>query len=259
MYSVQIETSDGTLSVINLGIEYFEKNDITLYRNDAETPLALGVDWQWNSDTSIGLLKGPEPTGNQILVFRNTDKDRAFNIYDGNAPFSRETLDENFRQMVYLAQEFTEGSGIAGLYRNLNMHGNRIVNNGEPVDASDAATKNYVDTADNTQKERITNLENTFQNTTLSYPWFTITTTPTDTVVPSTSVTFTKAAVFLNGVTQTPDYSYIVVGGTLLFAEVLPAGTMVYVRLGEDVPMDSYASSAAFMALEARVAALEAL
>lgn len=151
MYSVQIETSDGTLTRVNLGIEYFEKNDITVYRNDAETPLVLGVDWQWDGDRTIVLLKGAEPMGNQILVFRNTDKERAFNIYDGGAPFSRDTLDENFKQLIYLAQEFTEGSGIAGLYRNLNMHGNRVVGLGDPVDPQDAATKKYVDAKDAAQ------------------------------------------------------------------------------------------------------------
>lgn len=145
MYSVQIETSDGTLSVINLGIEYFDKSDITLYRNDDENPLVLGTDWQWNSDRAIGLLKGAEPQGNTISVFRNTDKDEAFNIYDGNAPFSRDTLDENFQQLIYLAQEFTEGSGLAGVYRNLNMHKYRIINMRDPIDAQDAATKHYVD------------------------------------------------------------------------------------------------------------------
>lgn len=153
MYSVQIETSDGTLTRVNLGIEYFEKDDITVYRNEAETPLELGTDWQWDGERTIVLLKGAEPVGNQILVFRNTDKDRAFNIYDGGAPFSRDTLDENFKQLIYLAQEFTEGSGIAGLYRNLNMHGNRIVNMGDPVDPTDAVTKQYVDALDAKQEQ----------------------------------------------------------------------------------------------------------
>lgn len=155
MYSVQIETSDGTLTRVNLGIEYFEKGDITVYRNDAETPLVLGTDWQWGGDRTIVLLKGAEPAGNKILVYRNTDKERAFNIYDGGAPFSRDTLDENFKQLIYLAQEFTEGSGIAGLYRNLNMHGNRVINMGGPVDPTDAATKQYVDALDANQGQWI--------------------------------------------------------------------------------------------------------
>lgn len=248
MYSVQIETSDGTLSVINLGIEYFEKNDISLYRNDTDIPLVLGEDWQWTSDTAITLLKGAEPAGNRIIIIRTTDKDRAFNVYDGNAPFSRETLDENFRQMIYLAQEFTEGSGIAGLYRNLNMHGNRIVELGDPIDATDATNKQYVDTADNAQKERIAALENSVDTTTVSYPWYTIVSSPTDTLTPP--LAFTKASVYIDGVCQTPDYSYVVVDNQILLASPVPTGTMVFARLGEDTDStEGYATTAQLSAV----------
>ena len=257
MYSVQIETSDGTLSVINLGIEYFEKNDVSLYRNDTDTPLVLGTDWQWASDTSITLLKGVEPSGNRIIVIRTTDKDRAFNIYDGNAPFSRETLDENFRQMVYLAQEFTEGSGVSGIYRSLNMHGNRIINLGNPIDSADATTKGYVDTADNEQKDRIASLENTVDTNTVSYPWYTITSNTTDTLVPP--LAFTKASVYINGVCQTPEYSYVVVSNTIMLADPVPAGTMVFARLGEDTDSTTgYATTTQLAAVASHLEATKA-
>lgn len=278
MYSVQIAVSDGTLTRIALSIEYFEKDDITLYRNLELTPLVLGTDWQWDGDTHINLLTNiPVPLGSYITVRRNTNIDRAFNIYDGGAAFSRETLDENFKQMIYLAQEFTEGNGLTGLYFPLDMHNFQIKNLGTPTDPKDAVTKQYVDTANTAQDtafangqaaqdaafasgqaaqdqavaasqaaqdaavaasqavqdNRLASLESTFVQATASYPWFTTTTTETDTLSPG--FMFNKAALYLNGVRQTPDESYIVVANQIVLATTIPVGTVVLATLGEDV------------------------
>ena len=279
MYSVQIAVSDGTLTRIALSIEYFEKDDITLYRNLELTPLVLGTDWQWDGDTTINLLTNtPVPDGDYITVRRNTNIDRAFNIYDGGAAFSRDTLDENFKQMIYLAQEFTEGNGLTGLYFPLDMHGFQIKNLGAPTDPKDAVTKQYVDTANTAQDtafangqaaqdaavaasqavqdSRIAMLEGTFVAVTNSYEWVSTTTTLTDTLTPG--LVFTKAALYLNGVKQTPGDSFIVVSNQLLLATPIPPGTVVVATLGEDNALaDDYVSTAQFQALVARVAALE--
>lgn len=279
MYSVQIAVSDGTLTRIALSIEYFEKDDITLYRNLELTPLVLGTDWQWDGDTHINLLTNiPVPLGSYITVRRNTNIDRAFNIYDGGAAFSRETLDENFKQMIYLAQEFTEGNGLTGLYFPLDMHGFQIKNLGAPTDPKDAVTKQYVDAANTAQDtvfangqaaqdaavaasqavqdSRLAMLEGTFVAVTNSYEWVSTTTTLTDTLTPG--LVFTKAALYLNGIKQTPGDSFIVVSNQLLLATPIPPGTVVVATLGEDNALaDDYVSTAQFQALVARVAALE--
>lgn len=279
MYSVQIAVSDGTLTRIALSIEYFEKDDITLYRNLELTPLVLGTDWQWDGDTHINLLTNiPVPLGSYITVRRNTNIDRAFNIYDGGAAFSRDTLDENFKQMIYLAQEFTEGNGLTGLFFPLDMHGFQIKNLGTPTDPKDAVTKEYVDNAnaiqDNTfangqaaqdaavaasqavQDNRLAKLEGTFVAVTNSYEWVSTTTTLTDTLTPG--LVFTKAALYLNGIKQTPGDSFVVVNNQLLLATPIPPGTVVVATLGEDNALaDDYVSTMQFQALVARVAALE--
>lgn len=279
MYSVQITVSDGTLTRIALSIEYFEKDDITLYRNLELTPLVLGTDWQWDGDTHINLLTNiPVPLGSYITVRRNTNIDRAFNIYDGGAAFSRDTLDENFKQMIYLAQEFTEGNGLTGLYFPLDMHGFQIKNLGAPTDPKDAVTKQYVDAANTmqdtafanwqaaqdaavavsqaVQDQRLTALEGTFVAVTNSYEWVSTTTTLTDTLTPG--LVFTKAALYLNGIKQTPGDSFIVVSNQLLLATPIPPGTVVVATLGEDNALaNDYVSTVQFQALVARVAALE--
>lgn len=278
MYSVQIAVSDGTLTRIALSIEYFEKDDITLYRNLELTPLVLGADWQWDGNTAINLLTNtPVPDGDYITVRRNTNIDRAFNIYDGGAAFSRDTLDENFKQMIYLAQEFTEGNGLTGLFFPLDMHGFQIKNLGTPTDPRDAVTKEYVDDynaiQDNTfangqaaqdaavaasqavQDNRLASLESTFVQATASYPWFTTTTTETDTLSPG--FMFNKAALYLNGIRQTPDESYIVVGNQIVLATTIPVGTVVLATLGEDVDNPGgFATTAQVSNVQGQVTAL---
>lgn len=289
MYSVQIAVSDGTLTRIALSIEYFEKDDITLYRNLELTPLVLGTDWQWDGDTHINLLTNiPVPLGSYITVRRNTNIDRAFNIYDGGAAFSRDTLDENFKQMIYLAQEFTEGNGLTGLFFPLDMHGFQIKNLGTPTDLRDAVTKEYVDAANAAQDtvfangqaaqdaafahgqaaqdaavaasqavqdNRLAQLEGTFVQVTASYPWFTTTTIETDTLSPG--LVFNKAALYLNGVRQTPDESYIVVANQIVLATTIPVGTVVLATLGEDVDNPGgFATTAQVANVQGQVTAL---
>lgn len=233
MYSVQIAVSDGTLTRISLSIEYFEKDDITLYRNLDTTPLVLGTDWQWDGDTAINLLTNiPVPDGEYLTVRRNTNIDRAFNIYDGGAAFSRETLDENFKQMIYLAQEFTEGNGLTGLFFPLDMHGFKITNLGDGTDPKDAVNKGQLDVVD----QRVTNLEESFITDTVSYPWFEDVTVEKDVFSPPFN--FTKAVVYIDGVCQTPGYSYIVESNQILLADPVPIGTHFFTRLGEDVGLD---------------------
>lgn len=253
MYSVQIAVSDGSLSRIALSIEYFEKDDISLYRNLSTVPMVLGDDWQWDGDTHINLLSGvPVPNGGYITVRRNTNIDRAFNIYDGGAAFTRDTLDENFKQMIYLAQEFTEGNGLTGLFFPLNMNGFKITNLGDGTDEKDAINKGQLDGV----SDRVSSLEGTFVTGTTSYPWYTVTTEPT--LVFSPPFLFTKAALYLNGVCQVPGLSYSVANNQIRLATNVAPGTVVFARLGEDTDAaPEGVTQAQFLALMARVEALE--
>lgn len=151
MNAIQTEVSDGTLHVINVGLQYFGQNDISVYLNLGDTPLVEGTDYQWTSSTAITFLAGGVfpggivPAGDTIVLRRLTEADTMLNILDGGAPFNRFTLDENYRQLLFLAQESTEGVGLNEIRQNLNMHDYRIVNLGDPVSAKDAANKGYVD------------------------------------------------------------------------------------------------------------------
>ena len=145
MYSVQEETSDGTLDRVVLGIDFIDTSHIHVFRSDIETELAVGVDYTWDGDTAIN-LSVTVPTGVIVTLLRRTLYNAMLNVFSGGAPFTRVVLDENFDQILMIAQEATESSLTYDYYRNLNLHNRRILNLGSPIADTDAASKIYVDT-----------------------------------------------------------------------------------------------------------------
>lgn len=145
MYSVQEETSDGTLDRVVLGIDFIDTSHIHVFRSDIETELAVGVDYTWDGDTAIN-LSVTVPTGVRVTLLRRTLYNAMLNVFSGGAPFTRAVLDENFEQILMISQEATESSLTYDYYRNLNLHNHRILNLGSPIANTDAASKVYVDT-----------------------------------------------------------------------------------------------------------------
>jgi hypothetical protein len=151
MLATQTEVSNGALHTIALGIPYFEQSDISVsFEQDAA--LTLGIDYVWSAANTITFLPtvatpgGVVPFGVTVVLRRTTQSDVMYNVYDGGAPFSRAALDENFRQLLYRAQEFSEGLGIDGVRNQLNMNGYRITHLGYALDGTDALPKGQADT-----------------------------------------------------------------------------------------------------------------
>lgn len=152
MYSVQEETSDGTLDRVVLGIDFIDTSHIHVFRSDIETELAVGVDYTWDGDTAIN-LSVTVPTGVVVTLLRRTLYNAMLNVFSGGAPFTRVVLDENFEQILMISQEATESSLTYDYYRNLNLHNHRILNLGSPRADTDAASKVYVDTLRDSLRE----------------------------------------------------------------------------------------------------------
>ncbi|CAD5239043.1 putative tail fiber protein [Klebsiella phage vB_KpP-Screen] len=232
---------------IQCDIEYLDKSYIHVYLDGVET-----TGYTWTSATNIR-LNTALAASTTVLLIRKTEREYLYIEFASGAPFIETNVDTQNTQFLHLAQELVEGRAIPGFYGTISMNGYRITNLGDPVDARDAATKQYVDAGDARLDQRIdaldirtTNLEQTFilDRVTVSYPWFTMLDSATDMITPE--IPFSKAIVYLNGVAQVPGYSFVVVDGTLLFAETLPSGTLVAARLGVDVEAgDGYATEAA--------------
>lgn len=232
---------------IQCDIEYLDKSYIHVYLDGVET-----TGYTWTSATNIR-LNTALAASTTVLLIRKTEREYLYIEFASGSPFIEVNVDSQNTQFLHLAQELVEGRAIPGFYGTISMNGYRIADLANPINAQDAATKAYVDAADallgqhiDALDVRTTNLEQTFISgePTVSYPWYTVLAEATDEVTPGLS--FTKAIVYVQGVNQIPGYSFEVVDNTLLFAEVLPAGTLVSARLGYDAELsETYATATA--------------
>lgn len=242
---------------IQCDIEYLDKSYIHVYLDGVET-----TGYTWTSATNIR-LNTALAASTTVLLIRKTEREYLYIEFASGSPFIEVNVDSQNTQFLHLAQELVEGRAIPGFYGTISMNGYRITDLANPINSQDAATKSYVDAADAllgqcidaeaaTRKAaddalsmRTSALENTFISgvETVSYPWSTVLTEATDEVVPG--LAFTKAVVEINGVGQIRGYSFEIVDNTILFANTLPAGTIVAARLGVDVTAgDGFATQA---------------
>lgn len=242
---------------IQCDIEYLDKSYIHVYLDGVET-----TGYTWTSSTNIR-LNAALAASTTVLLIRKTEREYLYIEFASGSPFIEVNVDSQNTQFLHLAQELVEGRAIPGFYGTISMNGYRITDLANPINSQDATTKAYVDAADTLLGQRIdaeaatrkaaddalsmrtSALENTFISgvETVSYPWSTVLTADTDEVTPG--LAFTKAVVEINGVGQIRGYSFEIVDNTILFAETLPAGTVVAARLGADVTAgDGFASQA---------------
>lgn len=136
-YSVQREVSDGTLNRIVLRIAYLKKEDISvavdLVPADGST-----YSWKWDGDDIV--ITPTVAKGSEVTVSRTTDIDRVLNVFNAGAVFDNSTMDENFLQLLYVAQEYSEGVGLNNVFNDIDMHGYKIKNVGKAVDDTDVIT-----------------------------------------------------------------------------------------------------------------------
>lgn len=207
----------------------------------------LTTNYTWASDAVIR-LDTPLTATTEVLLVRRTEKEYLFIEFAAGAPFISDNLDTQNTQFLHLAQEMVEGRSIDGFYGDISMNGYKITNLGRGTEPGDAVNMEQLGEVDT----RVTQLEQTYVVPTSTYPWFTNTTEETDVLTPG--FIFTKAAVYINGVCQTPGYSYEVVDNTILLADPVPAGTHIMARLGEDVPNEQgYATTSQLSAVQANL------
>lgn len=123
--STQSVISDGTLSLLDVSISYLDRSSIEVLFNG----VADVYPWSWVGATQATIaFSPPVPIGVEVRLRRVTNVDKVRHEFDRGAEFSEATLDENFQQILQVAQEFQEGAKVTDIYNDLNMHGYRIIN-----------------------------------------------------------------------------------------------------------------------------------
>lgn len=134
-FSTQLAVSDGSLVLLNLSIEYFDRDEITVYFDNVQDALP----WAWVGVTDTQISFSPAvPIGVEVLVKRTTPLADPLHEFDGGAQFTNKSLDENFLQILRLMQEVAEGGGLQEVFTNLNLHGNKVTNLGDGTAPGDA-------------------------------------------------------------------------------------------------------------------------
>ena len=137
-YSNQRTVSDGSLRTILLAISFFDKTEITVFVNDVEQILEDG-DYIWATSNSIQ-FPAALPSGDLVIIRRRTDISEMRHIFTEGAQFTNQTLDEDYTQMLHIAQESVEGSYTTELFNDLDMHNYKIRNLGQAVLEKDAVS-----------------------------------------------------------------------------------------------------------------------
>lgn len=139
-YSIQRAVSDGSLTRIVLTVEYLSKDDIGVYINGVIIPEGTDETYVWNWDGDDIVFASPVPSGVEVMIRRDTDKSSIMNLFSGRAEFSNKTMDDNFKQLLFIAQEYSEGVGLNNVYNDVDLHGYKLINVGEAENDNDALT-----------------------------------------------------------------------------------------------------------------------
>lgn len=105
MKSIQEVTSDGTLSAVTLQIQYLEPSHLKYYVDG--TP-AADVGYTVQLDGQTVRITPVVATGQVFRIKRETPNDQMFHIYGQHAEFSNRTMDENFKQVLFIQQDVLE-------------------------------------------------------------------------------------------------------------------------------------------------------
>lgn len=132
-YSYQQVTGDGSTVQIPLTIGFLDRADISVTVNNV-----LNTTWTWLSPTINTIVLTAAPgVGVPVLIQRRTKLNAIRHTYSLGALFSTETLDANFKQLLYLAQEAYESAMVGG---------SAVLDNAKAyTDSAVAALRTYVD------------------------------------------------------------------------------------------------------------------
>ncbi|QJQ82606.1 tail fibers protein [Synechococcus phage S-SBP1] len=138
------DNSDVTFTI---PFEYLEESDVKV--SVGGTLKTQDTDYTFSTLTEITFTTAP-PTGvNNVRIFRDTDIDSGVrNEFFAGSAIRAQDLNDDFLQVLYSAQELEDQfvTKTDGEFdTNIDMNSNRITELGDPVNAQDAVTKQYLE------------------------------------------------------------------------------------------------------------------
>lgn len=132
-YSRQRAVSDGTLTQLGVSLQFIARADLSVLLDGV-----LTTDWEWLGMMDTIVFPAPIPNGVEVSIVRATQSDKIIHVFAQGAKFVNTSVDQDFLQVLYLAQEYTEGSGFSDVFNDLDMHGFKLTNLGAGTNPSDA-------------------------------------------------------------------------------------------------------------------------
>ena len=135
----------GTIGPHTINFQYLAESDVKV-----EVDGVLKTqDTDYTLDTTVITFTNATPAGtNNVRIFRDTDIDDLRNEFFAGSAIRAQDLNDDFNQTLFALQEFEDQyvTKTDGEFdTNVDMNGNRITNMGDPVDAQDAVTKQYLE------------------------------------------------------------------------------------------------------------------
>lgn len=142
--SIQTVVSSGSLVILGVTLDYYERDDISVYFND----VAQLAGWGWVGTTDKTIVFDPAvPAGVTVKLQRRTDVDSMKHIFTSGAQFKNTNVDTNFLQLLHAVQEINERGVQPSAVGGLNMGGERISNLAPGIAASDGVNKSQMEAA----------------------------------------------------------------------------------------------------------------
>ena len=143
--SIYEATGDGSTTDFTIPYTYLEANDVTAFIGGVSTPFTF------TSDNIISFVTAPA-NGASVRILRNTDVDSLNVTYSDGGALTAEQLNDSNTQLLFGVQEAIDTANEAmildndGKFQAQKSSINRVIKNvADPVNAQDAATKNYLE------------------------------------------------------------------------------------------------------------------
>lgn len=110
--STQTVVSDGTLTELYVALDYIDRSMVSVYFDGVLSPKTSGM-WAWSGATSKVMRFTPAVADKVVVTLkRATPTDKLVHKFSEGAQFRPDTLDEGFKQILHVAQEFSEATGV---------------------------------------------------------------------------------------------------------------------------------------------------